>query len=201
MKNNNLQSIWKNNIVKETKISSKKELNEIILHHAQKNVHSLYRLTLLACIGGGFMLFLIIATIYRSEDLGYIINNMVLFVFIMICIFLTFYSYCFMYRYKKEQNLKNWLLFRKNALEKSMRCYCIKYYVFPFVVLGAFISVFIPLEDICFKQILGDIGFLLSAALGISVGILFVFRSLRKRKIEYQERIQYLDNLYQQLVE
>jgi hypothetical protein len=205
MENNELQKIWKT-VDADIKQKSRDELNLLLTSKARQVFTQFLILDIVAipvCIG--LMIWLIVTSVNRIDDVPYIVNNFLLGV---IALFTVIYIFMEMHRYKRnrmDRPVKEWLEIEINRLSKwfSGKYRIFSFSIIPVLYILAFLSIHVYYSDLYFTEVFRSDKFLNEDLWGviiftplIFVGLYFALNKLHKYQME---KLQFLKDLYQRL--
>jgi len=198
MENNELQKIWKT-IDTEINQKSKEELNLLLISKTKQTINKFLVImctSILICVG--LLIYLIVTSLNRQDDLIYLINNVTLGIVTIISLISGLLSWYKLQSNKYNQPLKNWLEDRINIISKWLTGRFCKLYVLliPFLYILTVLSIHVYFEDKPFIEVLkaeeSIIGLIVAAPIGLFVSY-YVARKIR----EYQlNNLEFLKDLH-----
>jgi hypothetical protein len=201
MENNELQKIWKS-IDAEINQKSMEELNLLLASKAKQTVNKFLIIIIISVIVCfGLMVWLIITSINRKDDLVYLINNATLGFVAVFALLSGLISWYKLQNNKYNQPLKNWLEVRIKFLSKDFNGRFKNLYVFilPFITILTTMSIHVYYEYKPFVEVLKTeeslVGLMVGFPIGLFVGF-YVVRKIRKYHLIYLE---FLKDLYGRL--
>ena len=194
MENNEFKNLWK---TMEVRQYSEAELNDIAVKSAKKSMRKLYpgwKVKVALCaFAVGYMLWKIICS---NDSPRFIAFYIFIILIIMASLILGYFSKWKMNKYRPDIPMKEWLKFRIDELNKSIR-FQKKYRIHIHV------SVVILIVGICavyFYMLYGSlINYSFAFAVAASLLMLVIFKILWKDR--YSEVRDYLQSMYEQLGE
>lgn len=203
MKKNNLQDIWKKAGYK-ANVYSQEELDKILNSRMKEIMKKHLRINALSIsIGIVAAALLIYAAINRSNDIYYVINNIVACIIILLCVVFAIWSF-----YKMNVNtmclpLKDWLAYKIKALSisQSRTRYMIRFFTMILIFILLFLSFFVyfinrPLVDVITNRELHP-----ALMIGFAGGVITSLVFLRNIKVYYNKSLAQLKDLYNQFDE
>lgn len=203
MKKNSLQDIWKKAGYK-ANVYSQEELDKILNSKMKEIMKKHFRINALSIsIGIVAVALLAYAAINRSNDIYYVINNIVACIIILLCVGFATWSF-----YKMNVNtmclpLKDWLAYRIKALSisQSRTRYVIRFFIMILIFILLFLSFFVyfinrPLVDVITNREL-DPALIIGCAGGAITSLVF-FGNI---KTYYSKSLAQLKDLYNQFDE
>jgi hypothetical protein len=205
MENNELQKIWKT-VDSDIKQKSRDELNLLLTSKARQVFTEFLILDIVAipvCIG--LMVWLIVTSANRLDDMLYVANNILLGV---MALFTIIYILMEIHRYKRnriDKPVKEWLEIEINRLSKWLigKYRRINYYLIPVLYILSFLSIHVYYSDLYFTEFFRSDKFLNEDLWGMIIftplifaGLYFGLNKLRKRQAK---KLQFLKDLYQRL--
>jgi hypothetical protein len=201
MENNELQKIWKN-VDAEINQKSKDELNLLLTSKAKQTINKflvIMSISILVCVG--LLVYLIITSLNRSDDLIYLINNITLGIVTIISLFSGLFSWYQLQNYKYNQPLRNWLEVRINLLSKWLTGRFSKSYIFliPFLYLLTVLSIHVYFENKSFIEVLNTEESIIGLIVGIPIGLFVSYYTVRKIRKYQLHNLEFLKDLYGRL--
>ncbi len=201
MENNELQKIWKN-VDAEINQKSKDELNLLLTSKAKQTINKflvIMSISILVCVG--LLVYLIITSLNRSDDLIYLINNITLGIVTIISLFSGLFSWYQLQNYKYNQPLRNWLEVRINLLSKWLTGRFSKSYIFliPFLYLLTVLSIHVYFENKSFIEVLNTEESIIGLIVGIPIGLFVSYYAVRKIRKYQLHNLEFLKDLYGRL--
>lgn len=201
MENNELQKIWK---TIDTEINQKTidELNLLLTSKAKQTINKfLVILSISILISVGLLIFLVITSLNRQNDLIYIINNITLGIVTIISLISGLLSWYKIQNNKYNQPLNSWLESRINLLSVWLTGKFSKLYLFliPLLYVLTVLSIHVYFENKTFIDVLNTeesiIGLIVAAPIGLFVSY-FGARKIRKYQLN---NLEFLKDLHGRL--
>ena len=194
MENNEIKNLWKNMVDKEVRQYSEAELNVMVVKSARKSMRQLYpgwKVKLALCI---FVVCFMLWKIVNTSDLRFVILYTCIVLIITASLIVLFFSMRKMNKYKPDIPVKEWLKFRINEIDKSIR-FNKKYRIYVYV------GIVIEIVGICAVYFYILTGSLISypLALAVAVSLLLFVVMLILWKNRHSEVRDYLQSLYEQI--
>lgn len=201
MENSELQQIWKT-IDNEINYKSKDELNLLLKSKAKQTLNKFLVIIISSITTSiGLIIFLLITSINRQNDLIYLINNSILCVITIISLVFGLYSWHKIQNNKFNLSSREWLNKRINILSKGLTGKFNKLYIFviPLLYVLTVLSIHVYFENKSFVEVLNSeesvIGLIVAAPIGLFVSF-FTVRKIRKFQLK---NLQFLKDLYGRL--
>jgi len=201
MENNELQKIWKN-LDTETYQKSKDELNLLLTSKTKQTINKFVIIIITSIIiSAGLMVWIIITSLNRQDDLIYLINNLTLGIVTIISFISGLFSWYKLQNYKYSQPLKNWLEVRINLLSKWLTGIFSKSYIFliPFLYLLIVLSIHVYFENKPFIEVLNTEESIIGLIVGIPIGLFVSYYSARKIRKYQLHNLEFLKDLHSRL--
>jgi hypothetical protein len=201
MENNELQKLWKN-LDYETNQKSKDELNLLLTSKAKQTINKFLVImssSILVCVG--LLIYLIITSLNRPDDLIYLINNVTLGIVTLMSLFSVLLSWYKLQNYKYNQPLRNWLEVRIKLLSKWLTGRFSKSYIFmiPFLYLLTVLSIHVYFENKSFIEVLNTEESIFGLIVGIPIGLFVSYYGVRKIRKYQLHNLEFLKDLYGRL--
>lgn len=201
MVNNELQKIWKN-VNAEVNHKSKDELNLLLTSKTKQTINKfliILSISIIICIG--LLVYLIITSLNRQDDLIYLINNVTLGVVIIISLYSGLFSLYKLQNNKYNQPLRNWLEVRINLLSKWLTGRFSRSYIFiiPFLYLLTVLSIHVYFENKSFVEVLNTEESIIGLIVGIPIGLFVSYYAVRKIRKYQLHNLEFLKDLYGRL--
>ncbi|MDZ7739666.1 MAG: hypothetical protein U5K32_11505 [Bacteroidales bacterium] len=205
MENNELQSIWRT-VNSDIKQKSKDELNLLLTSKARQVFTEFLFLNIIAipvCIG--LMVWLIISTANRIDDIPYVTNNILLGTIVLFALFYGIREWQRFKRNKKNKPVKGWLEIEINLLSKWLigKYRRINLYLIPMLYILTFLSIHVYYSDQYFIEVFHSDKFLNEDIWGLIIftpilfaGLFYGLIKLRKYQIK---KLQFLKDLHTRL--
>lgn len=201
MENNELQKIWRT-IDNEINQKTIDELNLLLTSKTKQTINKfLFIMGISILTSLGLLIFLVITSLNRQNDLIYIINNIALGLVTIISLISVLLSWYKIQNNKYNQPLKSWLESRINLLSKWLTGKFSKLYLFliPLLYILTVLSIHVYFENKTFIDVLNTeesiIGFIVAAPIGLFVSY-FGARKIRKYQLN---NLEFLKDLYGRL--
>jgi hypothetical protein len=205
MENNELQNIWRT-VNSDINQKSKDELNLLLTSKAKQVFAEFLILNITAFpICMGVMVWLIVSTVNRLDDILYVANNILLGTIIL---FALFYVIRDLYRFKlnkMDKPVKEWLEIEINLLSKWLvgKYSRIDFYLIPILYILTFLSIHVYYSGLYFIEVFRSYKFIQEDMWGIIIftPMLFVglFYSLIKLRKHQMKKFQFLKDLHGRL--
>jgi hypothetical protein len=205
MENNELQNIWRT-VNSDINQKSKDELNLLLTSKAKQVFAEFLILNITAFpICMGVMVWLIVSTVNRLDDILYVANNILLGTIIL---FALFYVIRDLYRFKlnkMDKPVKEWLEIEINLLSKWLvgKYSRIDFYLIPILYILTFLSIHVYYSGLYFIEVFGSDKFTQEDIWGIIIftPLLFfgLFYSLIKLRKHQMKKYQFLKDLHGRL--
>jgi hypothetical protein len=189
MENNELQKIWKT-INTEIHQKSKNELNLLLTSKARQTVNKflvIMGISIVVCTG--LLIYLIITSLNRQNDLIYLINNATLGIVTILSLISGLLSWYKIQNNKYNQPLKNWLEERISLLSKWLTGKFSKLYLFliPLLYVLTILSIHVYFEYKSFIEVMNTeesvIGLIVATPIGLFVSY-FAVNKIRKYQLK-----------------
>lgn len=201
MENVELQKIWKT-IDNEINPKSKDELSMLLKSKAKQILNKfIVILSTSILISVGLIIFLLITSMRRQNDLIYLINNAVLGLLVIVSLISGVLSWYKIRNNKFSLSLKDWLNERINLLSTWLTGSLSKLYLFviPVLYVLTVLSIHVYFENKSFIEVLNTeesvIGLIVAAPIGIFVSF-FAVRKIRRYQLQ---NLNFLKDLYGRL--
>ncbi len=192
MENNELQKIWKS-VDSEINQKSKDELNLLLTSKAKQTISkflSIIIISIIVCVG--VIVWLIITSLNRQDDLIYLINNATLGIVTVIAFLSGIMSWYKLQNNKYNQPLKTWLEVRIKLLSKDFSGRFKNLYIFllPSLYILTTLSIHVYFEYKPFVEVLKTeesiVGLIVGTPIGLFVGY-YVVRKIRNYQLNNLE--------------
>jgi hypothetical protein len=200
MENNELKNIWKN-IDSEFQVKSNEELNQLLSVKIRKTINKfLYVFGLSIFICSGVIIFLIIATLNRQNDMLYVINNLVLGTIILTALIASLYGWYSFQNNRYNQPLKFWLEERIIPLSRKLegRRSLYSFVLIPVVYSLMVLSIHVYYENKSFLEVMHNEESVIALLVGAPIGLFISFlasRKIRKYELKSLESLKKLHSL------
>ena len=196
-----MQKIWKT-IDNEINPKSKDELSMLLKSKAKQILNKfIVILSTSILISVGLIIFLLITSMRRQNDLIYLINNAVLGLLVIVSLISGVLSWYKIRNNKFSLSLKDWLNERINLLSTWLTGSLSKLYLFviPVLYVLTVLSIHVYFENKSFIEVLNTeesvIGLIVAAPIGIFVSF-FAVRKIRRYQLQ---NLNFLKDLYGRL--
>jgi hypothetical protein len=205
MENNELQKIWKT-IDTEINQKSKDELNLLLTSKARQEFNQFLFFDIIAipvCIG--LMVWLIISTANRIDDMLYAANNILLGSIVLFALFYIIREWRRFKRSKIDKPVKEWLGIEINLLSKWLigKYRRINFYLIPILYILAVLSIHVYYSNLYFIEVFRSDKFINEDMWGLIIftPILFagLYYSLIKLRRHQMKKLQFLKDLHERL--
>jgi hypothetical protein len=201
MEDNELQKIWKS-ADSEINEKSKDELNLLLTSKAKQTLNKYIVIIITSILTSiGLIVFLLITSINRQDDLLYLINNSILGLITIISLISGLLSWYKIQNNKFSLPLKEWLNERINLLSRGLTGKFSKLYILllPILYILTVLSINVYFGNKLFIEVLNSeesvIGLIIGAPIGLFVSY-FAVRKIRKYQLQ---NLQFLKDLYGRL--
>jgi hypothetical protein len=201
MEDNKLQKIWKS-ADSEINEKSKDELNLLLTSKAKQTLNKYIVIIITSILTSiGLIVFLLITSINRQDDLLYLINNSILGLITIISLISGLLSWYKIQNNKFSLPLKEWLNERINLLSRGLTGKFSKLYILllPILYILTVLSINVYFGNKLFIEVLNSeesvIGLIIGAPIGLFVSY-FAVRKIRKYQLQ---NLQFLKDLYGRL--
>ena len=197
MENSELQKIWKT-IDNGINMRSKDELNLLLMSKARQTMNKFSGIiSISVLVSLGLLIFLIITSLNRRNDLIYIINNITLGTVTILSLLSGILSWYKIQNNKYHQPLKHWLEERINLLSKWLTGRFSKLYIFiiPFLYILTELSIHVYFENKLFIEVLHTEESITGLIVGAPVGLFVSYFAIRKICKYQLSRLEFLKDL------
>lgn len=201
MENSALQKIWKN-IDKDIPGKTTAELDLLLSSKAKQTLNKyVLIMSISVTVSLGLLIYLLITSINRHEDVLYLINNLLLGVLTTTSLISGIFSWHKIQNSKYNLPLKDWLKERIDMLSKWLTGKYSKLYLFlvPVLYLLVVMSIHVNFGDKTYIEVLHTeesvIGLIAGTIVGLSVSF-FAVRKIRKFQLK---NLEFLKDLYGRL--
>jgi hypothetical protein len=201
MENSELQKIWKN-VDTEINQRSKEELNLLLTLKAKQTVNKfLVIISVSILVSIGLLVYLIVTSLNRRDDLLYLINNVTLGIVTIIAILSGLFSWYKIQNNKYYQPLRSWLEVRINLLSESLTGRFSKLYLFliPFLYVLLVLSIHVYFENKLFLEVLKTEESIIALIVAAPIGLFVSFYGARKIRKYKLNNLEFLKDLYARL--
>lgn len=201
MENNELQKIWKN-LDTEACLKSKDELNLLLTSKTKQTINKFVIIIVTSIIiSTGLIVWIIITSLNRQDDLIYLINNLTLGILTIISFISGLFSWYKLQNDKYSQPIRNWLEVRINLLSKWLTGRFGKSYLFliPFLYLLIVLSIHVYFENKPFIEVLNTEESIIGLIVGIPIGLFVSYYAVRKIRKYQLHNLEFLKDLHSRL--
>jgi len=203
MEHNELQKIW-SNMDTEINQKSKDELNLLLRSKAKQTIDRFLMIMGISLIvSAGLIVWLIITSLSRQDDLIYLINNLTLGIVSIISFSSALFSWYKLHDFKYNRPLSNYLEMRINLLSKWLTGRRSKLYIYiiPFIYLLIVLSIHVYFEHKFFIEVVSSEESIIALIVGIPVGLFVSYYSVRKIRKYQLHNLEFLKDLYARLLD
>jgi len=201
MENNELQKIWKS-IDSEINQKSKDELNLLLVSKAKQTISKFLIIIITSVfVSIGLIIWLIITSINRKDDIIYLINNATIGVITVFALLSGVISWYKLQNNKYNQSLKSWLEERIKFLSKNSSGRFKNLYIFllPFLCIMITLSIHVYYEYKPFVEVLKTEESIVGLIVGISIGLFVAFYVLKKIRKFSLTNLEFLKDMHGRL--
>jgi len=201
MENNELQKIWKT-IDTETNQKSIEELNLLLKSKAKQTINKFVIITSISVvISIGVIIFLIVTSINRQDDLLYLINNTALGIITIISLVTGLLSWYKMQNNRYNQSFKNWLEERINLLSAWLTGDFSKFYLLliPLLYILTVLSIHVYFENKSFVEVLNTEESVIGLLVATPIGLFVSYYAVRKIRKFQSRNLEFLKDLHGRL--
>ncbi len=201
MENLELQKIWKT-IDNEINPKSKDELNLLLKSKAKQTLNKFIVILSTSILTSvGLIIFLVMTTLKRQDDLIYIINNALLGLLVIVSLISGVLSWYKIQYNKFSLPLKDWLSARISLLSKWLtgkfsRLY---FFVIPILYVLTVLSIHVYFENKSFIEVLNNEESVIGLIVGAPIGLFVSFFAVRKIRRYQLQNLNFLKDLYDRL--
>ena len=198
MKENNIQSAWQK-IDSEIQPDSRETLNDK-LKSKSKNIMNKFLISegISGMISAGVIVFLIIATANRWEDIYYRTINFVLGFIILVSLGSAISSFLFLLNTPRNIPLKQALTKRKEKISKWLNSK-LPYFILPVICMLLMLSIHVYFEQNLFAEVITTEESFFGLIAGLTVGLAVAFFVMKKIRKFQQSNIHHLNELLKQM--
>lgn len=181
---------------------SMEELNLLLTSKARQTINKFLGITIFSVIvSAGLIVWLIITSINRKDDLIYVLNNTILGIITVIALFSGLYSWHRLRKYKFYRPLKAWLEERINFLSKSTNRKSGYLNIFLLVLLYilTILSIHVYFEYKPFVEVLKTEESLIGLIIAIPIGLFVSFYVSGKIRKYQLKNLGFLKDLHDRL--
>jgi len=201
MENNELQKIWKT-INAEINQKSKDELNLLLKSKSNQTINKfliIISISIFICVG--LLVYLMITSLNRQNDLIYLVNNATLGIITLISLISGLLSWYKIENNRYNQPLKNWLEERIYILSKWLTGRYSKLYLFIIPLLYALtvLSIHVYFEDKLFLEVINTEESIIGLIVGTPIGLFVAYFGARKIRKYQLTNLEFLKDLHGRL--
>jgi hypothetical protein len=198
MKENNIQSAWQK-IDSEMQPETNEELNNKLKLKSKKIMSKfLFSTGISAIISAGVIVFLVIATINRWEDVYYRTINFALGLIILISFGSAVSSFLFLLNAPKNIPLKQALTKRKEKILKWLSSK-LPYFIFPVICMLLMLSIHVYFEQSHFSKVITTEESFFGLFAGLIVGLAVAYFLMKKIRESQLSHLKHLDELLEEM--
>lgn len=201
MENNELQKIWKN-IDTEINLKSNDELNLLLTSKAKQTINRFLIIIVLSIIvSAGVMVWLIITSLNRQDDLVLLINNATLGIVTIIAFVSGILSWYKLQNNKYNLPLRDWLEVRIKPLSKDLTGRFKNLYILlvPFLYILTTLSIHVYYEYKPYVEVLKTEESLIGLIVGTPIGLFVAYYLSRKIRKYQLHNLEFLKDLHGRL--
>lgn len=201
MENIELQEIWKN-INNEISYKSKDELNLLLQSKAKQTLNKFLVVIITSNLTSiGLIVFLLITSINRQDDLLYLINNLTLGLLTLISLISGLLSWYKIRNNKFSLSLKDWLNERIILLSTWLTGKFSKLYLFviPILYVLTVLSIHVYFENKSFIDVLNTEESVIGLIVSVPIGLFVSFFAVRKIRRYQLQNLNFLKDMYGRL--
>ena len=201
MENNELQKIWKS-VDFEINERSKDELNLLLVSKAKQTINKFLIIIISSVFASiALIIWLIITSINRKDDIIYLINNATIGIITVFSLLSGLISWYKLQNNKYNQSLKSWLEERINILSKNSSERFKNLYIFllPFLCITITLSIHVYYEYKPFVEVLKTEESIFGLIFGIPIGLFVAFYVLKKIRKFSLANLEFLKDMYDRL--
>ncbi len=201
MATDELQNTWKN-INAEIIQKSREELNLLLNSATRQTINKFLLILSIGILSGlGLILFLIITSLNRQDDLAYLINNITLGIITTISLISGLMSWYKLQNNKYNQPLKLWLEVRINHLSKLLTGKFNNFYILiiPIIYVLTILSIHVYFENKPYIEVLKTEESIFGLIAGTIIGLSVSFFSAYKIRRYELKNLEFLKKLYDRL--
>ncbi len=201
MENNDLQKLWKG-INTQINEKSKEELNLLLASKTRQIMgRFLFIIGISVFVSLGLLIFLIVTSLNRQNDLIYLINNILLGMITILSLFSGILSWQKLQNKDYDLALKAWLEVRISLLSNWLKGKYSRLYIFliPLIYALTVLSIHVYFENQLFMQVLKTEESLVGLIVGIPVGLYVSYFAIRKIRRYELNNLEFLEDLYKRL--
>lgn len=198
MKKNNIQSAWQK-IDSKIQPESSEELNKKLQQKSKKIVKRFLLSTgVSGIISFGVIVFLIIATVNRWEDVYYRTINFTLGLIILVSLGSAVHSFLFLLNAPKNIPVKQAFTKRKEKISKWLSSK-LPYFILPVICMLLMLSIHVYFEQSTFSKVITTEESFFGLIAGLSVGLAVAWVTMKKIRESQLSRLKHLDELLEEM--
>lgn len=198
MKENNIQSAWQK-IDSEMQPETNEELNNKLKLKSKKIMNKfLFSTGISGIISAGVIVFLVIATVNRWEDVYYRTINFALGLIILVSFGSAVNSFLFLLNAPKNIPLKQALTKRKEKITKWLHSK-LPYFILPVICMLLMLSIHVYFEQSPFSKVITSEESFFGLLLGLAVGLTVAWFAMKKIRESQLSHLKHLDDLLKQI--
>lgn len=201
MENSELQSIWRS-FDTDLPRKSKEELNLLLSSKSRQTINKLVAIigvSILVCVG--LLIYLILTTLNRPNDLIYLVNNTLLGVVTIVSLVSGLWSWYKLQNNSYHQPLENWLKARIELLSQWLTGRFSKLYLFliPLLYILVVLSIHVYFEYKPFMEVLRTEESVIGLIVAAPIGLFVSYYSVRKIRKYQLQQLNFLKDLHRRL--
>jgi len=198
MKENNIQSAWQK-IDSELQPETNEELNNKLKLKSKKIMNKfLFSTGISGIISAGVIVFLIIATVNRWDDIYYRTINFALGLIILISFGSAISSFVFLLNAPKNIPLKQALTIRKKKISKWLSSKLL-YFILPVICMLLMLSIHVYFEQSHFAEVITTEESFFGLIIGLTVGLTVAWFAMKKIRESQLSHLKHLDELFEEM--
>jgi hypothetical protein len=198
MENNEIENTWKN-IDSEINLKSKDDLNLLLISRTRKTINKfLYVIGFSIFVCAGLIVFLIITSLNRKDDILYLVNNITLCLITIIALISSLSEWYKMQNNRYNQPLKSWLEERINLLSKELtgRYSKLNLFFIPVIYILTLLSIHVYFQNKSFIEVFKSEESIIGLIVGFPIGLFVSYFVANKIRKYYLRNLQYLKELH-----
>lgn len=198
MKENNIHTTWKK-IDSEIQPETNEELN-IKLKRKSKEIIKRFLLSagVSSVISAGVIVFLIVSTVDRWEDIYYRTINFVLGLIILISFGSAIKAFLFLLKSPTNTSLKKGLTIRKEKISEWLNSK-LPYFIFPVICMLLMLSIHVYFEKNLFTEVITTEESFFGLITGLTVGLTVAYFTMKKIRESQLSHLKHLDELLEKM--
>lgn len=198
MKENNIQSAWQK-IDSEMQPETNEELNNKLKLKSKKIMNKfLFSTGISGIISAGVIVFLVIATVNRWEDIYYRTINFVLGLIILFSFGSAINSFFFLLNAPKNIPLKQALTKRKEKISKWLSSK-LPYFILPVICMLLMLSIHVYFEQNHFAEVITTEESFFGLIIGLTIGLTVAWFAMKKIRKSQLSHLKHLDELFEEM--